>query len=249
MVPVGNEESNNSRRTRHPTISAQPHHVHLCFHALTAHVDTTSHMARPHVATHLDALLARDAFPPCPLFITWNTRDGQTPNRKDLRGCIGTFRAEPLARGLRDFALTASQRDSRFPPIQKHELEDLECCVSLLHSFEDASAWDDWEVGVHGISIRFSVGDDTYEYSATFLPEVASEQRWDCHETIRHLIRKSGCYLEERDERWWVFGRGSDDGVELGTVLEVMRVERYQSSKCSGSFAEYLAFTEDVRDV
>lgn len=40
-----------------------------------------------------------------PLFVTWNqhsTRSGQ----KSLRGCIGTFAAQELERGLKSYALT-----------------------------------------------------------------------------------------------------------------------------------------------
>jgi AMMECR1 domain-containing protein len=48
----------------------------------------------------------------------------------------------------------------------------------------------DWEVGRHGIVI-----DATFKgkyYSATFLPEVAAEEKWSKEETLKQLIRKAG---------------------------------------------------------
>lgn len=47
-------------------------------------------------------------------------------------------------------------RDSRFAPISGQELPQLSCTVSLLRCFEEATAWDDWEVGTHGIIIEFT---------------------------------------------------------------------------------------------
>ncbi len=40
-----------------------------------------------------------------PLFVTWNTHNSR--GYKSLRGCIGTFEAQKLSRGLESYALTA----------------------------------------------------------------------------------------------------------------------------------------------
>jgi hypothetical protein len=40
-----------------------------------------------------------------PLFVTWNTLS--KGGRKSLRGCIGTFEAQELSRGLKSYALTS----------------------------------------------------------------------------------------------------------------------------------------------
>jgi AMMECR1 domain-containing protein len=45
-------------------------------------------------------------------------------------------------------------------------------------------------VGKHGIIIEFIVGQQSY--SATYLPEVASDQGWTCEEAIISLIKKAG---------------------------------------------------------
>jgi len=82
-------------------------------------------------------------------------------------------------------------KDSRFDPLREEELTSLDLGVSLLVNYEECShaygEWNyyevsflylnrriDWEVGIHGILISFS--DERKSYSATFLPEVASEQ-------------------------------------------------------------------------
>lgn len=50
----------------------------------------------------------------------------------------------------------------------------LNVAVSFLVNFEEASGPLDWVVGKHGIIINF-----LDEYEATFLPEVAAEEKWD----------------------------------------------------------------------
>lgn len=261
-------------------VASQSHHAFLCFHALETHLSPDSPASAPHLASEFDALLAEEAFPPCPLFVTWNIKE--TPSRRDLRGCIGTFQPHSLGQGLKSFALSAALRDTRFPPITSHELPRLHCSVSLLHAFEQAQNWDDWEVGTHGISIHFTHPKEARgwsraarpaAYSATFLPEVASEQGWGVLETVKHLIRKAGCHIEDggrdgtrrsdaagdddddnnndEEEEALVFGRhwdgaSVDHGVPLTQLLSAMRVERYQSSKCSASYTEYAAFVDDI---
>lgn len=72
-----------------------------------------------------------------PLFVTWNTRrysagaKGGWSTR--LRGCIGTFEAQPLRTALKEYALLSGFRDHRFHKIELRELPSLECgCVPSL---------------------------------------------------------------------------------------------------------------------
>jgi AMMECR1 domain-containing protein len=67
--------------------------------------------------------------------------------------------------------------------------------VSLLTDFEDVNDPFDWTVGEHGIHIHF--GDPAGQrggktLSATYLPDVASEQGWDKTETLDSAMRKAG---------------------------------------------------------
>ena len=107
----------------------------------------------------------------------------------ELRGCIGTFYPDNLKKNLENYGLSAAFRDSRFPPISKEEIEDLNCGISILIDFEDAKDCYDWEVGKHGIQIFF---EENGRYSATFLPEVPIEHKMDKITTLQHLIRKAG---------------------------------------------------------
>jgi len=92
-----------------------------------------------------------------------------------LRGCIGTFNAMNLHTGLREYAITSAFKDSRFSPITRDEFSRLSVSVSILRHFEDGDDYLDWEVGVHGIRIEF-VNEKGNKRTATYLPEVASEQ-------------------------------------------------------------------------
>lgn len=145
---------------------------------------------------------------PCPVFVSFKTMDGS------LRGCIGNFNPEPLREQLKNYALAAAFDDSRFPPIELHELSLLKCTVYLLHSFEKAKNWKDWEIGVHGIRIKYR------NYGATFLPSVMSEYGWDHKETLVNLLNKAGYRGEVSD-----------------SVLSAVEVIRYQESKASADLS------------
>lgn len=128
-------------------------------------------------------LFSNDAYP---LFVTWKIgRD------KRLRGCIGTFSAMELHHGLREYALTSAFKDSRFAPISRDEFPRLTVSVSILQNFEEAQGHLDWQLGVHGIRIEF-LTERGCKRTATYLPQVATEQGWDQLQTIDSLLRKGG---------------------------------------------------------
>ncbi|KAH9425354.1 AMME chromosomal region protein 1-like, partial [Dermatophagoides pteronyssinus] len=154
-----------------------------------------------------------------PLFVTWKI--GQD---KRLRGCIGTFTAIPLHVGLRDYALSSALRDSRFKPITKDEFNKLHVCVSLLMNFEDGNDYLDWIIGVHGIRIEFR-NENGIKRTATYLPEVATEQNWNHIQTIDSLLRKGG-YRGQINEQ----------------IRKDIRLTRYTSEKISISYQEYHNF-------
>ncbi|EPQ59644.1 hypothetical protein GLOTRDRAFT_136468 [Gloeophyllum trabeum ATCC 11539] len=185
-----------------------------------------------------------------PLFVTWNTRSSRRHPR--LRGCIGTFEAQPLSEGLAEYALISAFRDHRFRKIEEKELSSLECKISLLTDFEDASSYLDWTIGVHGISISFPhpslIPSSTpstepgspfsstpslprftskQSFSATYLPEVMPEQGWDKIEAIDSAIHKAG----------WT-GRITED------LRRSIRLRRYQSSKCTVGWDDYVEWRQ-----
>lgn len=141
------------------------------------------------------SLSATDADAEFPLFVTWNTSG---VGGHSLRGCIGTFEAQPLSTGLSSYALTSALQDHRFPPITAAELPTLDVAVTLLTDFEDAADAMDWTVGVHGIRISFRAKGK--RYGACYLPDVAVDQGWNKEETIVSLMRKAG--WSGRREKW-----------------------------------------------
>lgn len=164
-----------------------------------------------------------------PLFVTFKKKSGKrsysqsttasTDEYNKLRGCIGTFTARPLANGLRDFAINAAFKDTRFQPVELSEIPSLECGVSILTDFETCTRWDDWEIGQHGISISYK------QYNATYLPEIAHEQGWDHEVTITELLAKAG-YRGDFTEH----------------IKSEIRIERYQSMKAALSYPQYLEY-------
>lgn len=153
----------------------------------------------------------------CPLFVTLNKSSGA---EKSLRGCIGTLRPTPLET-LKDYVHSSAFRDHRFSPVESNEIQELEVAVSLLIRYEKADGYLNWEVGIHGVIIEFLYGKK--RYSATYLPEVAAEQRWTQRQTIESLIRKTGY-------------RG-----EITTaILNSISLTRYQSSKAKLSYSTYI---------
>jgi len=138
-----------------------------------------------------------------------------------LRGCIGCFDNLELGSGIRDYALTAALRDSRFKPVELAEVEQLSCTVSLLTDFEPCSEPFDWTLENHGIRISFTV--NNRRYSGTYLPHVATEQGWTKMETLESLARKAG-YRGQIDRR----------------LIDQIHVVRYQSQTITFSYQEFL---------
>lgn len=174
-----------------------------------------------------------------PLFVTWNKLSsssggggGGEEEEYDLRGCIGTFEAQPLADGLSSYAVIAALHDDRFHPVTARELPSLQCAVTLLTGFEDAAGGVmDWEVGVHGIRISFTW--EGRRCGATYLPDVAREQGWTREQALVSLMRKAG----------W---EGRRDGWRRAAEAGGMKLVRYRGDKEVLGFAEYEAWREWV---
>lgn len=149
-----------------------------------------------------------------PLFVTWNKAAGG--GEYHLRGCIGTFEAQPLADGLSSYAVIAALHDSRFSRVSARELPSLQVAVTLLTDFEDADDVLDWELGTHGIRISFQW--EGRRHGATYLPDVATEQGWTKEQTLVSLMRKAG--WEGRRDRW-------REVADAGS----MKVVRYRGDK------------------
>merc|ERR1711934_185629 len=159
----------------------------------------------------------------CGLFITFYNNGTQ----KRLRGCIGCFEGNEsnMAKSLEKYTKYASLHDSRFSKMSFEDLkEDLIVSINILHSFEDAETWDDWEIGVHGTTIHMEYGGK--KYNSTFLPSVAKEHKMSKLQAIKQLADKAGY-------------PGGGEAVN-DYFLSKLRVERYQSSTADMWYGEYV---------
>lgn len=178
----------------------------------------------------LASVVAANAPLSAPLFVTWNTFDNEDDPEDDevsLRGCIGTFEAQPLSEGLPEYALISALHDTRFPPVSRGELPRLQAAVTLLTDFEEVADPYDWVVGVHGVRLSFT--DRGRRYGSTYLPDVASEQGWTKEEALFSLTRKAG----------WMGSHSRWRELDL-------KVTRYQGKKFSLGYAEFKRWREWV---
>jgi uncharacterized protein (TIGR00296 family) len=181
-------------------LTATKDHCAICFDALNRHL-------------RKETTIEYEETDQVPLFVTWKIQGR-------LRGCIGNLSSLSFPQGLVDYAIRAGVQDTRFDPISLSELPKLTCGVSLLVNFVPGKAWDDWDVGTHGIVLRFESRGESFK--AVFLPEVASEQGWTKRETVDALAKKSGF-------------KGKIDQE----LLSNMKIETFVSSKCELSFDEW----------
>jgi len=112
--------------------------------------------------------------------------------RGDLRGCVGTLKAEqPLVEDVQVRALAAAFHDFRFPPVDAEELDEIRIEVSVLtkprtlvyESPEDLIS--ELEPGLDGVVLS-----DGY-HKATFLPQVW-EKLPDVETFLSRLCYKMG---------------------------------------------------------
>merc|ERR1711933_376542 len=161
-----------------------------------------------------------------PVFVTWYKRSIKK-KYDELRGCLGTFSQElPIGIGLKKYSIMSALNDKRFDPISISEIGSLKCSISLLHSFNRAKSWNDWELEKHGITIHFTDSSSSKkQYNATYLPEVPGQQKWNKLVTIENLVNKAGF-------------NGNASKVKN------LSVTRYESCKYTMSWKEYLNYSK-----
>jgi hypothetical protein len=101
----------------------------------------------------------------------------------ELRGCIGVFSAQggpasgkepkPLYQNVSEMAIAAAINDSRFKPVTKEELNELEYEISVLSPLRKVDSYKDVEIGKHGVEIVKG------SRKGVFLPQVATENNWN----------------------------------------------------------------------
>lgn len=102
----------------------------------------------------------------------------------DLRGCIGRFEPDiPLYEVVIEMAIAASQKDHRFLPVTKSELDEIDIEISVLTPMKKIDSISEIELGKHGIYIKSGYR------GGTFLPQVATETGWTLEEFLGHCSR------------------------------------------------------------
>ena len=112
--------------------------------------------------------------------------------RGELRGCIGALEpSQSLAEDVREHAIAAALQDYRFPPVEEHELPQIEIEVSRLTLPEPLEYTTPEDLlarlrpGADGVILQ-----DGFR-RATFLPQVW-EKVSDKEEFLSHLCLKMG---------------------------------------------------------
>jgi uncharacterized protein (TIGR00296 family) len=122
----------------------------------------------------------------CPLFVTWEKTQSSSSSSSSsssgyrLRGCIGTLSPRPLKQALSDYATISAFRDHRFHPIAKNEVCHLRVGVSLLVKYEICNDCLDWEVGTHGIIIKFYYDGKHYNGEICFMDACCDCELYYC---------------------------------------------------------------------
>jgi AmmeMemoRadiSam system protein B/AmmeMemoRadiSam system protein A len=116
----------------------------------------------------------------CGAFVTLK-KQGQ------LRGCIGfTEPVLPLHQAVMQASVYAACRDSRFLPVTRDELDDLEVEISVLTPLEKITDPNKVIVGRHGLVIAKD------GHKGLLLPQVAVEQKWTREAFLENTCRKAG---------------------------------------------------------
>ncbi|MCB1153327.1 AmmeMemoRadiSam system protein A [bacterium] len=123
---------------------------------------------------------------PAAAFVTLH-RDGE------LRGCVGSVESdEPLWMNVREMAIAAATRDTRFEPLWPGELEACDLEISVMTPLTRVTSPDEIVPGEHGILLRRG-----YQ-RGLLLPQVAAKYGWDAREFLRQTCRKAGM----EDDAW-----------------------------------------------
>jgi len=105
----------------------------------------------------------------------------------ELRGCIGYVApTEPLYLTVRDAAMMAALRDTRFPPVTAKELPAIQYEISVLSPMQHVLDVREIRVGQHGLLIRKGGRE------GLLLPQVALDEGWDRVTFLEELCVKAG---------------------------------------------------------
>jgi AmmeMemoRadiSam system protein A len=103
-----------------------------------------------------------------------------------LRGCIGDiFPRQPLCKSVISNAINAAVNDRRFLPVTKDQFDDIDIEISALTVPKPIASSERIRIGIDGVVLRKD------GHSAVFLPQVATEQRWNLEQMLTQLSLKA----------------------------------------------------------
>jgi MEMO1 family protein len=106
---------------------------------------------------------------------------------KQLRGCIGHMSEDtPLCTNVGAMALQAAFNDTRFSPLTKEELSQIEIEISVLTPFTKVGSAEKITLGRDGVIVKKG------NKQAVFLPQVATETGWSKETFLDQLCYKAG---------------------------------------------------------
>ena len=104
-----------------------------------------------------------------------------------LRGCIGYVApVKPLSVTVRDVAMLAALRDTRFQPVSARELGALEYEISVLSPLRRVLDIKEIRVGQHGLIMKNG------DIEGLLLPQVPVEEKWDRATFLEQTCNKAG---------------------------------------------------------
>jgi uncharacterized protein len=103
-----------------------------------------------------------------------------------LRGCVGYVLAvSSVYRTVAETARAAAFEDTRFPPVSREEMSELEVSLSILSPLQSIRA-EDVQVGKHGLLIS------QHGHRGLLLPQVSVEHGWDRITFLEQTCYKAG---------------------------------------------------------
>jgi uncharacterized protein len=106
--------------------------------------------------------------------------------RGDLRGCVGYMAPiYPLYQAVAETARSAALEDSRFWPVNREELPELEVSLSVLSPLRPIHP-DEIELGRHGLLVTLG------SHRGLLLPQVPTEHGWDRVTFLEQTCLKAG---------------------------------------------------------
>jgi hypothetical protein len=104
----------------------------------------------------------------------------------DLRGCIGYIEGiKPLYETVMDNARNAATEDTRFSPVGKAELAQIDIEISALSPLRKIGSVEEIVIGKHGLLIKKGYN------QGVFLPQVPVEQGWNLEQYLEGICRKA----------------------------------------------------------